>query len=327
MKALFFGLGSIGKRHLRNLNQLCPEVECYALRSSQDYPDLSEIDGISVRNLFETEEILSLYPKIAIISNPSSLHIESSLLAAQSGANLFIEKPLSNSLENVNELLKLVDDKNLISYIACNWRFHPVLLKLSQILQAGELGDLFSASIEYSDFFPGWHPCEDYRTSYVAQKKLGGGALLTCMHEIDYIYWLFGAPEKVFSTGGKKSKLDIDVDDVVDALLVYEGNFALHLHLDIVQKTKQRSVKIQAEKGSCICDLIENTITFRDGESEKVLYSMPEYDFNKMYLAEMDYFLKKIRGDTLLSINSLSEACDVMKIITIMQSQITHFQE
>jgi predicted dehydrogenase len=322
MKALFFGLGSIGKRHLRNLNKLCPEVECYALRSTKEYPEVSEVEGISVRNLFENEEVFSLCPDIAIIANPSSLHIDSCLLAAQSGSHLFVEKPLSSGWENTDELLKLTEDKNLVSYIACNWRFHPSLLKLSQILEAGDLGDLFSASIEYSDYFPGWHPWEDYRDSYVAQKKLGGGALLTCMHEIDYMYWLFGAPEKVFSSGGKKSKLDVDVDDVVDALFVHKDNFAVHLHIDIVQKTKQRSVKIQAERGTCVCDLIENTITLKDGDSETVLFSMPEYDLNEMYLAEMDYFLKRISEKDTRDINSLSEACEVMKIITTIQNQI-----
>ena len=46
---------------------------------------------------------------------------------------------------------------------------------------------------------------EDYKKSYASKKELGGGVVLTCIHEIDYMYWLFGDIKEVFSLTGKFS--------------------------------------------------------------------------------------------------------------------------
>ena len=230
MKFLMVGLGSIGQRHLRNLRTLLgpsPEVLAYRVRKlSQVLTDQMTIESdtgleekYGVRVFSDLEKALREQPDAALICNPNSLHIPVAVAAAEAGCHLFIEKPLSHNLDGVDELLRIVKDRNVAGLVAFQLRFHPLVRKLRDLIQQGAIGHVISVRAEMGEYMPGWHPYEDYRQAYAARREQGGGSLFAQIHEIDYLYWLFGVPRRLVAMGGHMSSLEIDVEDIASVLM------------------------------------------------------------------------------------------------------------
>ena len=117
-------------------------------------------------------------------------------------------------------------------------RYSPVILKIKEILDSGILGKLLSIRSEVCEYMPWFHKYEDYREIYASKESLGGGVVLTQIHEIDFLIHLFGMPKSLYAIGGKRSKLEIDVEDNVDVLMDMNG-IAVSLHMDFLQKNKK----------------------------------------------------------------------------------------
>lgn len=319
MRVLFCGLGGIGQRHLRNLRSLIQdsELEVHAYRVLGRNQKLR--DDLSVeaeRNIIADYNIvvhtdflqaLTVKPDAVFICNPNSLHISVALQAAKAGAHLFIEKPVANSLSGVDELLHIVKAEGLVCYVGYNFRFHPALIRLKELLDANHFGKLLSVRSEIGEYLPNWHRYEDYRSMYASRADLGGGVILSQIHEMDLIYWYFGMPESIYSLGGKLSHLEIDVEDTATSLMQYsdlQGGFSVSLHQDYLQRPSVRTFKIVGDRGIASVDLIMNQLQVYN--SEGVLVEQSDgFDFkrNDMFLAQMKHFLACLAGQTTPLVN------------------------
>ncbi|MDO9348112.1 MAG: Gfo/Idh/MocA family oxidoreductase, partial [Anaerolineales bacterium] len=226
MKILMVGLGGIGQRHVRNLRTLMgSEIEILAFRfrnNSQVLTDQLRIEEGSsleekyaIRVYADLDQALAQKPEAVFVCNPSSLHVPIALRAAQAGCHLFIEKPLSHNFEQVEELINLVESRNIKAVVGYQMRFHPCLQRLYALIQERSIGRILTVRAEVGEYLPGWHTYEDYRQMYASKQELGGGVILSQIHELDYLYWLFGLPRRVFALGGQMSSLDVDVEDTV----------------------------------------------------------------------------------------------------------------
>ena len=186
MKVLVVGYGSIGKRHIENLSKL-KNVQIIVCTKRNSDKFLQE----KKCNIYESlTDCIRENPLFAIIANQTRFHMKTALRLAKEGIHMLIEKPLSHSLQGTKELLDVVNKKKLIVLMGCNFRFHPSFMLMKNIVLQGDLGRIISARVENGSFLPDWHPYENYQTNYAARTDLGGGAVLTCIHEIDYLYWL-----------------------------------------------------------------------------------------------------------------------------------------
>lgn len=110
MKVLICGLGSIGARHARNLKALGVQDLILYRTGRSTLPDTDDLSDIPVFN--NLDAALELEPDAAVISNPTNLHVETAIRAASAGCHLFVEKPLSNDLEGIDELERIICEKN-----------------------------------------------------------------------------------------------------------------------------------------------------------------------------------------------------------------------
>ncbi len=311
MKVLIVGLGSIGKRHLDNLiTHFDTDIIICSKRKdliSPIYKKCKIFDSI--------EQCIDEKPDIGFITNITSNHVTTALKLVKAGIDIFIEKPLSNSLDKVDELLKLSDNKKLISYIGCNLRFHKCLQKIKEMISNDELGKILSVQAHSGSYLPDWHPYEDYRKSYASRKELGGGVVLTCIHEIDYLYWFFGDVQEVFAMSGKFSKLELNVDDLAAILMKFKNNVVAEVHLDYFQKPDFRSCRIIGSKGTVYWDSETNTVKMYDSITKKWIekFSISNYERNTMYVDELKYYISctKKRENTM---NNIKEGIKVLKI-------------
>ena len=142
MKIVVVGYGSIGKRHVNNLI-LIPNIEIIICTHRNNVDD----DLKNKCKIFESlNDCINQKPVAAIISNVTSLHIQTALKLASAGIHLFIEKPLSNNLENIEKLSDIVYDKKLITFMGYNLRFHNCIKKIKELLENNEIGKVISVN-------------------------------------------------------------------------------------------------------------------------------------------------------------------------------------
>ena len=150
MKALLIGLGGIGQRHARNLRSLLPDVELLAYRvrgySQVVTPQLHADSGLDVektlgiRSFSHLQAALAEKPRIAIICNPSSLHVSTAIACVQAGCDVLVEKPLADSLTGVSDLVQAAEQTERLVMVAYQLRFHPCVKQLAVTLASGALG-------------------------------------------------------------------------------------------------------------------------------------------------------------------------------------------
>lgn len=309
MKYLFIGLGGIGQRHLRNLKGLSStDDEFYAYRVRREQFVLNNKLQIEENEKLEEkynlkvfddmEKALEIQPDIVFICNPTSLHMEAMLKAAEAGCNFFVEKPISNSLENIDLLTKRIKDKRIITYVGYQQRYNPCIIKAKEVLESGILGDILSVNAEIGECIKNWHRYEDYRRMYAARKELGGGVVLSQIHELDYLYYFFGMPVSAYAVGGHISDLEVDVDDVADILLKYQNknkSFPVHIHEDYIQSPASRTCKIVGNRGRIEFDLIEAKFIQYDEMGNCVNEQHYDFERNEMFLNEMQSFLESVQ--------------------------------
>lgn len=295
MKFLFTGLGSIGKRHLRNLKSLgFNDIIAYKTKK-HNAAEIEKEFGIKI--FYQLDKALDQKPDVAFITNPTSLHTQTALEVAKRGCHIFMEKPLDCSFENVDELEALINEKSLVFFIAYNFRFAPHLKLAKKFLEGGKIGRVVSARAQVGQYLPDWHPREDYQIGYYGRRDLGGGPILTLIHEIDYLYWLFGDAKEVFCFSDKLTDLEIDTDDTVEILLRFSNGVLGEIHLDYVQRYSTRSMQIIGDKGTILWDFNNKTLNlFTAGTGKWKSFESKDYNYNEMYIEELKNFLGCVKN-------------------------------
>ena len=312
MKALFCGLGSLGQRHVRNLRTLLGDaVEILAYRQRRRALVLSDTMTIrpgaelestyGIRSFDSLDAALDERPDVVFVTNPNTLHLPVALAAARAGCHLFIEKPLSHSLNGVDELIELVESQRLVAFVGYQFRFHPGLQLLKRVLCEGQLGQVVAAHIVNGEYLPDWHQYEDYRDTHAARAELGGGSLRIQTHEFDYATWLLGMPKQVYAVGGHLSRLEVDVEDSVSVLMACEQDgrpVPVHVHLDYLQRPPQRTCEIVGDGGRVRYDYYAKQVEHSDTATRTVVVErFDAFDRCQLFRDELRHFLACVRGE------------------------------
>jgi len=294
---LVIGCGSIGKRHIRNLQALgVTNIQAFDVASERR----SEVESkFGIPTIGVLEEAWADNPGVALVATPTNLHVPLALEAAKNGCHIFIGKPLGDSLVGTDELVSEVFQRDLTTMVGCNMRFHHGPATIKNLLNESVVGRIISVRLDAGFYLPDWHPYEDYRNGYSAKASMGGGVILDGIHEIDYARWMFGEIKQVYCQGGKRSSLEIDTEDTVDVLMKVEAGFNVSLHMDYIQRVYCRTCKVIGEEGTLSWDMTRGEVSLFSGD-DKSWSSHPApagYDINQMYLDEMKHFLSALRGE------------------------------
>lgn len=331
LRVLVAGLGAVGQRHARNLRELGGDrLELLAYRQRRlrhvitpalerdDARDVEETLGVTAFD--SLDDALARRPDAVFVCTPTSGHVEIAERAAQAGCHLFIEKPLSHTLDGVDRLRAAVSARRLVTLVGCQWRFHPAVRWLRDSVRSGALGSIERAEIEYAEYLPDWHPYEDYRTSYAARTELGGGVVLTQIHDYDLAWWLFGPMNRASATGGRLSDLEIDVEDTVEAQL--DGGLApVTIRQSLAARPARRVIHVVAERGSVTVDLLAGRL-MSDVSGIAPVPCFADYQRNQMFVDEAAHFLDCIAGRARPSI-PLDEGVAVLRVALAVKASMT----
>ena len=298
MKFLIIGYGSIGRRHFRNLLSM-GEQDILFYRTHQSTLDDNELADFIVET--DLKAALDHKPDAVIIANPSAYHLDVAIPAAREGCHILLEKPISHSMQRVEDFSQLVQKNGIKVLVGFQFRFHPNLLKIKELLEDNKIGRVLSYRSHWGEYLPAWHPWENYRHSYAARKELGGGVLLTLCHNYDYLRWLFGEAQIHSTLLGYNSDLGIEVEDTAEIGLISDDDIIGSLHLNFTQMPVKNILDIVGTKGSIHWDYYKNQVdlyTFNnEGEVKTISYFVPDdFDRNDLFIEEMEHFIEVING-------------------------------
>jgi len=288
MKILIAGLGSIGRRHLKNLLALGEQDILLYRTGRSSLPD-DELRDFPAETDLATA--LDRRPEAVIVANPTALHLQVAIPAAERGCHLLLEKPISHSMEGVDRLEDAVRRGGGQVVVGFQFRFHPGLQKIKELLAPSPnsypltpnpLGRPLSFRAHWGEYLPGWHPWEDYRQGYSARSDLGGGVILTLSHPLDYLRWLFGEAKALWAFAGNLGDLRLDVEDTAEIGLQYKSGVLGSVHLDYNQRPSAHTLEIVGTQGVLRWDNADMP---------------PGFERNDLFLREMRHFLAVARGE------------------------------
>lgn len=311
MKFLIAGFGSIGRRHLRNLLAL-GERDILLYRSNHSTLPDDEIAGFPVET--NLDAALAHHPDAVIISNPTALHLDVAIPAAEAGCAILLEKPIADSMTRVVELQASARRGKASILVGYQFRFHPMLRRAAQLLAEGAIGNPVSARAHWGEYLPNWHPWEDYRQSYAARPDLGGGVILTLCHPFDYLRMLLGEVHSLwaFTSGGAiagrgattgRGGLDLPVEDAAEIGLCFTNNATsdviASVHLDYLQQPSTHTLEIIGTGGTLRWDNADGALSFfsAGGQNWQVETPPDGFERNWLFLDEMRNFIAMARGE------------------------------
>lgn len=286
---LVVGLGSVGKRHARNLLGLgAKRLSAFRERRWTLDADLRD----SVREIADLGKALESRP-VVFVCNPSHMHLRTALAAARAGCDLFLEKPVATDREGLSELAAECRNRKLVVQVGFQFRFHPGLMEAKRWIDQGRLGKLTYLHASWGEYLPNWHPGEDYRLGYSARRDQGGGALLTLSHPFDYLAWLGGPIASVSARTARSGTLELDVEDIADVGLEFESGAIGQVHLDYLQTPPSHRMTIIGTEGTLSWDAAggEPSLKQRDGAVSRG--DLPTgFERNSMFIDELRGFLR-----------------------------------
>jgi predicted dehydrogenase len=305
VRVLIAGLGAIGQRHARNLRLVYgADLELHAFRQRRlphvvtdrlQRDDSRDVEReLDVRVFTDLDEALAARPDAVFVCTPSSLHLDVAQRAADAGCHLFIEKPVSHTLDGLARLRDTAASKHLVVLVGCQWRYHPCVRWLRDALRAQRFGTIEQVAFDYAEYLPDWHPYEDYRTSYAARADLGGGVVLTQIHDFDLAWWLFGPFTRVAGTGGHLSSLEIDVEDTVDAVLDRRSGAPVNVRQTFAARPRRRTITVTGDRDGATVDLLEGRVATESAPWPAIqLAPDPRHE---MFLDEVRNFRASLEG-------------------------------
>jgi len=303
MKFLIAGLGSIGRRHLRNLLALGQRDIVLYRTGRSTLPD-DELAGFPVETDLATA-LARHRPDAVIVANPTALHLDVAIPAARAGAHLLLEKPVAHDWRRVPELRQAVAASGVRVLVGFQFRFHPTLRAVQSWLAEGRLGQVLYARAHWGEYLPAWHPWEDYRHSYAAREDLGGGVIRTLCHPLDYLRALLAAadpddPRVLQAWAGHISPLELQgVEDTADIVLAFASGAIATVHVNYIQRPPRHDLEIVGTQGTARWDYASGRAVLLgpDGTVQAQADLPPGWERNDMFLAEMRHFLALVRGE------------------------------
>lgn len=290
MKFLIAGLGSIGRRHLRNLVTL-GERDILLYRTHQSTMPEDDLKDFPVET--DLQAAFAQKPDAVIVSNPTSLHLDIAIPAARQGGHLLLEKPISHSMDRIDEFSQAVKESGSKVLVGFQFRFHPTLRKARDLMADGAIGRVVSFKSNWGEYLPNWHPWEDHRTSYAARQDLGGGVVLTLCHPLDYLRWMLGEVESLWAYTSPAAELGSDVDAIADIGLRYQSGVSGSVHLDYLQRPGSHTLEITGTEGLLRWENSSSILSlYRASTGKWEEYLPPEgFERNWLFLDETKSFL------------------------------------
>ncbi len=295
LRVAIIGYGSIGRQHYRTLTSMLNEPP-WVLKIERENKSTNETLLPEASLLRSWKELSTNKIDVVCICNPTSLHVETALAAVEQGCDVFIEKPLSHSFIQIDDLESLLRAKSKLALVGYMMRFHPHIHALKEIIESQNYGRLLKYESYWGEDVSRWHPGEDYRKSYASRKDLGGGVSLTLSHDVDLAYFLLG--DLILNERKElKHQLPIDVDQSCELLFQTQVCKDVKIILNYHDWPPQRKISLAFEKAKVDFDYYHSTLTLQTALGSQVM-KLPSFQRQRLFRDQFAYFLGCVESRT-----------------------------
>ena len=251
------GFGSIGQKHFSILRKI-KKINKILIISKSFKKKLDKKTFILKNN----DDLKSINIDSVFICSPANKHLSDINYYINKNCHIFVEKPIAKSIKEFKKYYSKLHKFKKNFTIGYPFRFSAAAMNLKKIIKTKKLGKILDVEVVCSSFLPNWRKNRPYKEGVSSQKKLGGGVLLELSHELDYILWFFGFPKKIFSFFNKINLLNIDAEEFVRLVFVY-NKFLINIKLFFNDKNyKERYCKIIAINKNMKWNLNDNSLSF-----------------------------------------------------------------
>ncbi len=298
MKFLVIGLGSMGKRRVRNLLKH-DEHDVVGFDVRQDRAD--EASRLySIKTFVDFKEATRQKPDALVISCPPDRHLEYAHYALDHNLHFFTEV----NTEPPEKMIKLIDrirGYRKVAAPSCTMRYHPSVAAIKNLVDSKALGKPLLLTYHSGEYLEDWHPWEKVTDYYVGRKETGGGRD-QIMFELEWIRWLIGEVSSVRALTTKLTKMQADIFDTYDLILEAKKGTVANVLVDVIQRPADRIFRLVCENGVVHWDWMTHIVRAYN-TSDKKWEEIPErpgykgYVVEEMYEEEILKFLKAVKGE------------------------------
>ncbi|HIP49650.1 MAG TPA: Gfo/Idh/MocA family oxidoreductase [Lutibacter sp.] len=325
MKFLVIGLGSMGKRRVRNLIALGYKGNIAGFDPRDDRRDEAKQYEIEIFDSFDNA-VKVYQPDAFIISTPPNLHMHYAYYAAERNISCFIEASVVDA-EKIINLSEIIKDKPIVMAPSCTMRYYPAPQKIKSLINNGVIGKVLNFNYQTGQYLPDWHPWESIEEFYVSNPDTGGCREIVPF-ELTWLNDIFGVPKPLACVRKKLTDMPADIEDIYHCLLEYPNNILGNLTVEVISRPKAtRDIRIIGTEGEIVfsgdtntlkyinIDMKEwKTISFDSGTVEKG-YINPE----EPYINEMNDFVEAVKsirqGKNYSYPNSLEDVYKVLQTL------------
>ncbi len=245
MKFLIVGLGSMGKRRVRNLQRLgYADITGFDPREDRRQ-EATEKYGIATCGDWQQAEDMQV--DAWIISTPPDTHLDYGFKAAERGIHFFCEANVTD--DRTQAMIDKLAETGTVGAPSCTMPYYPGPKKIKELIAAGEIGKPLLFTYQSGQYFPDWHPWESYKDFYVSRRETGACREIVPF-ELAWLTELFGEIRTLTCLVDKVSDLDADIDDVYQLLMRFQNGISGHLLIDVVARPAVRLFRIHGAEGT-----------------------------------------------------------------------------
>lgn len=326
MRFLVVGLGSMGKRRVRNLQALGhSEVGGFDPRDDRRAEATARY-GIKVFGGFD-EALAALKPDALVISTPPEHHMTYAWAACERGLPCFIEASVVE-VGRIKALAKKVAGTGIVMAPSCTMRYFPGPKLVKALLRQGAIGAPLNVNYQTGQYLPDWHPWEKVEDFYVSQRDTGGGREIVPF-ELTWLDDIFGVPEPLACVKAKLTDMNADIDDVYHCLLRYPRGVLANVTVEVISRPRAtRELRVLGSEGELVFSADENLVrTIKVGEVDWTRYPLDEgtvqggyINPEEPYIAEMaDFVSAATSRDPALFPNTLLDDARILDTLAQLE--------
>jgi len=260
MKFLVIGLGSMGKRRVRNLIALGCKDNVVGFDTRVDRTGEASEYGIKVFNDFD-EAISSHNPNAFLISTPPNLHMKYAYFAAENGISCFIEASVVDA-DKILELSKNIEGKNILMAPSCTMRYYPGPIKIKELIENNIIGKILNFNYHTGQYLPDWHPWEDIKDFYVSNPDTGAAREIVPF-ELTWLNDIFGDSNPLACVRRKLTDMSANIDDIYHCLLEYPNNTLGNVTVEVISRPKAvREFRVMGSEGEIVFSGDTNSLKY-----------------------------------------------------------------
>ena len=300
MEICIVGKGSIGYRHATIFYKLGCKIIFFRTHQST----LKKKQNFRFKEISRFSDIKKNKISLVVISNPTSLHFRTLVKFSKLCKNFLIEKPMSNNLGELIKISKLVKKRKLNIFAGYMMRHDPRILKIKKILKNKKI---ILSNFTWKTYLPNWHPYENFRNSYAFNKKMGGGVIKTCSHEIDLTTMFNGPAKKVFCVN-YDGNLGGNIDESVSIYIEHINGSTSEVKLNFGSKKILRTFKIYTQNFLILWDFKKKNIYLNKYNSKKKFIKVKNSNIDQIYENQNKFILKSLKTKKNIFFNSNYES-------------------